>query len=192
MEPKKPKLVTIPNLLSLFRLCLIPVIIWLYRSGENTRWAGYLLILSSLTDIADGFIARHYNMVSDVGKVLDPIADKLTQAAMLLCLMLRYPNIIWPLGLLIAKEVFMIVSGCIIIRRTGIVLGANWHGKAATAVLYATMFLHVFWNEIPAVLSQGCITASSGMILLSFVLYGLRNVGLLTEEAFRKENKNAG
>ncbi len=188
MERKdyKKAILTIPNLLSLFRLCLIPVIVWLYVREENYQWAGYILILSGLTDIVDGFIARTFHMTSDVGKVLDPIADKLTQAVMLICLMVRYPDILWPFALMVAKETFMAISGLLVIKRTGKVLGANWHGKAATVLLYATMFLHIFWHDIPRLLSQSSIAACTGMILLSFILYGLRNHQVL-KGASRKE-----
>ena len=90
------KIITIPNILSFFRLCLIPVIIWLYTVEKNDAAAGAVLILSGATDVADGFIARHFHMISDLGKVLDPIADKLTQAAMLfsLCTVLLYAAMI--------------------------------------------------------------------------------------------------
>ncbi len=181
----KTRIVTLPNMLSFFRLCLIPVMVWLYCGEENDHWTGYVLLLSGLTDIADGFIARHFHMVSDLGKVLDPIADKLTQGAMLICLLLRYPLMVWPFVLMILKELFMGISGLMVIKRTGMVLGADWHGKAATVLLYGTMFFHVFWNEIPAAASRLSILACTGMILLSFVLYGLRNVRILRKKPVR-------
>ncbi len=183
MEQKNYKnaILTIPNILSFFRLCLIPVIAWLYCEQENFNLAGYMLILSGMTDIVDGYIARHYHMISDVGKILDPIADKLTQAVMLICLMVRYPDILWPFVLMVLKEAFMLISGLLVIKRTGVVHGANWHGKAATVLLYGTMILHVFWADIPRMLSKFSIAACSCMILMSFVLYGLRNIQILRE-----------
>lgn len=102
------RILTIPNLLSFFRLCLILLIIWLYCVEENYSWAGYTLILSGITDIVDGFIARRFHMTSDLGKVLDPVADKLTQAAMLVCLLVRFPFMIVPLVLLLIKETFIL------------------------------------------------------------------------------------
>lgn len=181
MEAKmmKDKVITVPNVLSLFRVCLIPLIAWSYLCTENTLWAGNLLILSGLTDIADGFIARKYHMISDLGKILDPVADKLTQATMLVCLLLQYPLMRLPFLLLIIKEVFMGITGWLVIRKTGNVYGANWHGKAATIMLYAMMILHVFWQDIPSSFSCFTIVVSSGMILLSFVLYGIRNIRVL-------------
>ena len=101
------KIITVPNILSFFRICLIPVIVWLYGVEHAYMWAGYILILSGITDMADGYIARHFHMVSNLGKILDPIADKLTQGVMLLCLVLRFPLMIVPFVLLIAKEIYM-------------------------------------------------------------------------------------
>lgn len=72
------KILTIPNILSFFRLCLIPVIIWLYTEKQDYFWTLLVLLLSAVTDIVDGIIARKCNMISDFGKAFDPIADKLT------------------------------------------------------------------------------------------------------------------
>ena len=173
------KIVTIPNILSFFRICLLPVIVWLYGVENNYVWAGYILILSGVTDMADGYIARHFHMISDLGKILDPIADKLTQGVMLMCLVMRFHWMIVPFILMIAKEIYMSVSGILVIQRTGIVCGAQWHGKAATCFLYGMMILHIFWQEITHVVSMVSIIACTVMIGISFVLYGIRNVKLL-------------
>ena len=88
----KTKIWTIPNLLSLMRIALVPLIVWSYLNLEDGVLAGCLLVLSGATDIADGIIARRFNMISDLGKVLDPVADKLTQGAMLICLVALFPS----------------------------------------------------------------------------------------------------
>lgn len=173
------KIITIPNILSFFRICIIPVIVWLYGVENNYIWAGYILILSGITDMVDGFIARHFHMVSNLGKILDPIADKLTQGVMLMCLLLRFPLMIVPFVLLIAKELYMGVSGILVIQRTGIVCGAEWHGKAATCLLYGVMILHVFCYEIAPAASMVSILACALMIGVSFLLYGIRNTKLM-------------
>lgn len=180
------KIITIPNLLSFFRLCLIPVIVCLYAVKDDYVWAGYVLILSGITDMVDGFIARHFHMVSNLGKILDPVADKLTQGVMLLCLVLRFPLMIMPFILLVAKEIYMSISGILIIRRTGVVCGADWHGKAATCFLYGTMILHVFWHDIPAVVSDFAIIACILMVAVSFGLYGVRNMKILKQSSKEK------
>lgn len=176
------KILTIPNMLSFFRLCLIPVIMWLYCVEDNYLWAGIVLIVSGITDTVDGFVARHFHMTSDLGKVLDPVADKLTQAAMLFCLLTRFPLMILPLGIMVLKEFFMGVTGLMVIQKTGKVFGADWHGKVTTWLLYAMMILHVFWYNIPAALSRILIAACVVMMLISVVLYGRHNLKALRED----------
>lgn len=177
------KIITIPNILSFFRICLIPVIVWLYCIDHGYAWAGYVLILSGITDIVDGYIARHFHMVSNFGKILDPIADKLTQVVMLICLALRFPLMIVPFVLMVVKEMYMSVSGILIIKRTKIVCGAEWHGKVATCFLYGMMVLHMFWYEITPAVSTACIMACAAMIGMSFVLYGIRNMKQLRKDS---------
>lgn len=175
------KILTIPNLLSFFRLCLIPLFMWLYCVERNYLWTGIILIISGLTDTVDGIIARKFNMISDLGKVLDPIADKVTQAAMLFCLLTRFPLMIAPLALMVVKEFFMGVTGLLVIQKTGKVFGADWHGKVNTWLLYAMMIIHVFWYNIPDVVSKVLIGICVVMMLISLVLYGRHNLKALRE-----------
>ena len=103
----KQEAFSIPNLLSYFRLLLIPLFIQLYMN-ENFTEALITLAASGLSDVIDGRVARKYNMVTDLGKVLDPVADKLTQCAMMFCVAMRYPAMWWLLGLHVVKELIMI------------------------------------------------------------------------------------
>lgn len=176
------KILTIPNLLSFFRLCLIPLILWFYCVKEDALWATLLLVLSGLTDIVDGWIARHFNMVSDFGKAFDPVADKLTQIAMLFCLLTRFRLMLLPLCLLIVKELFAAVTGLMTIKKTGNVMGADWHGKVATVLLYGMIGLHFIWYRIPAAVSNVTILLSTTMLLISAFLYGRRNLKVLMEK----------
>ena len=185
-DSSQSKILTIPNLLSFFRLCLIPVIMWLYCVERNYLWTGIILIISGLTDTVDGIIARKFNMISDLGKVLDPIADKVTQAAMLFCLLTRFPLMIAPLALMVVKEFFMGVTGLLVIQKTGKVFGADWHGKVNTWLLYAMMILHVFWYNIPDVVSKVLIGICVVMMLISLVLYGRHNLKALRETGTEK------
>lgn len=173
-EYSKNKILTIPNILSFFRIGLIPLIVWQYVFRENYVVSLYLLALSGLTDVADGIIARTFHMVSDFGKALDPVADKLTQITILVCLAIRFPLIWIPLILLVIKEIAAGIVGLKMVRR-GIVLGADWHGKVTTVLLYATMLIHLPWINIPSALSSGLIAACTVMILLSGILYAIRN-----------------
>lgn len=173
------RIITIPNILSFVRLCLIPIFVYLYIEKQDDKMTCAVLVLSGLTDILDGFIARRFNMVSDLGKALDPVADKLTQFAMMACLLSRFPAMLLPLLLLVVKELSCGITGLMVIRKTGIVLPANWHGKMTTFLLYAMMCLHLVWPKIPAEISQASIIVCTVAMLLSFVLYIIRNVGAL-------------
>lgn len=180
MEDKyKHRIITIPNVLSFFRLLLIPVIIWLYVVRQDPMWTTLVLALSGITDIVDGIIARRCHMISDFGKAFDPVADKLTQIAMLFCLVSRFEGMLLPLTLLVVKEIFAGVTGLLVIRKTGTVLGAVWHGKATTVFLYSLMLVHLLWFNIPTNISGVLIGVCTTMILLSAILYGIRNVSIL-------------
>ena len=137
-EENLNRIITVPNLLSFFRLCLIPVIIWSYCVKKNLLLAGEILLLSGLTDLADGYIARRFHRISNLGKILDPVADKPTQTAMLICLFTRFPHMLLLIVIMAGKELYMVVSGCLVIRKTGKVHGADWHGKIVTFLLYGT------------------------------------------------------
>lgn len=173
------RIFTIPNLLSVLRLCLIPLCVWLYCWEKEYLMTAGLLVLSGLTDIADGFIARHFHMVSNIGKVLDPIADKLTQATMLICLVTRYRHMLIPFLLMAVKELFAAITGWLAIKKTGKVFCAEWHGKVATVLLYTMLFLHLLWPNVPPVFSDVLIAVCCAAILLSFVLYGVHNLRMI-------------
>lgn len=169
------KILTIPNLLSFFRLALIPVFIWMYVVREQNLWTAGILLLSGLTDIVDGWFARTFHMVSDFGKMIDPIADKLTQIAMLFCLVTRFPHMLYLLVVLSLKEVLNSVMGLLAIRNTGYVLSSAWHGKVTTVLLYTTLMVHLVWFRIPAPVSDGLIVICTVMALISAALYFVRN-----------------
>lgn len=169
---------SIPNILSYFRLLLIPLFIVLYVQEDFTE-ALITLAASGLSDILDGRIARKYNMVTDLGKVLDPVADKLTQCAMMLCVAMRYPAMWWLLGLHVVKELIMLVMGWYVLKRTDTVNSAIWAGKLCTGVIYAVMMLHVILPHLPQPVSVGCTVVCAGLIVLSLIVYTARYVKIL-------------
>ena len=180
----KNKIITIPNLLSLFRLCLIPVILWLYISKKDYLGTLVVLMISGITDVLDGIIARKCNMISDFGKAFDPIADKLTQAAMLSCLVMRFKYMIVPLGMLVIKEVFTGITAIISIRKTDTVKGADWHGKLTTVALYLMMSIHLIWFNIPLAVSLIMVGICIGIMMMSFIMYSMRNIKAIKHKTF--------
>lgn len=184
----KNKILTVPNVLSFFRLCLITIIVWLYISKEDYFWTLMVLLLSGLTDVVDGIIVRKCNMISDFGKAFDPIADKLTQAAMLCCLVVRFNYMLIPLGMLVIKEVVTGITALISIKKTEQVEGAVWHGKLTTVVLYLMMAVHLVWFNIPTTVSLIMVGVCIGIMIMSFIMYSVRNIKAIKYKSFEHEN----
>ncbi|MGM9658525.1 MAG: CDP-alcohol phosphatidyltransferase family protein [Eubacteriales bacterium] len=182
------KIITVPNILSFFRLCLIPVIVWLYCFRNDYLLTTLVLVISGATDVIDGIIARRFGMISDFGKAFDPVADKLTQIVTLFCLVVRFPHMIVPLVVLTVKEVLAAIFNTITIKKTGEVMGAVWHGKLNTVLLYSMMVIHLVWFRIPAVVSDILIVVCTVMMLLSAVLYNMRNARALEQHKEVRQN----
>lgn len=178
------KIITIPNILSFFRLCLIPVIMWLYIGEKNYGMTLAVLILSGVTDIVDGIIARNFHMVSDFGKAFDPIADKLTQMATLFCLISRFDYMLLPFALLVMKEVITGITALVSVKRTGMVKSAAWHGKLTTVSLYTMMGIHVIWYNIPHAVSLILVGICLGIMLMSFLLYVIQYAKAIKNKSY--------
>lgn len=168
----KKNILTIPNLISLFRIVLILLIIWLYCGKEQYSATIAVIAISGLSDIIDGKIARKFNMVSDFGKVLDPIADKLTQATLIICLIARYPWMWALLTLFAVKECLMLLWGYLTLKSTDTINGAKWYGKLSTVVLYAVMMILLLFVDIPKAGANALMLLCGGIILLSLIMYG--------------------
>lgn len=171
------KLFTIPNLLTLFRILLIPIFIVLYfnKRIENNYWyATGVLILSGFTDILDGIIARNFNMVSNFGKVLDPIADKLSQASVLFCLCFDHLIIIPMTIVLVVKEFMMLIGAAIMYKKGLRPFQARWWGKLSTVIIFCTIFVFLLSNIftfIPKSLSYILAIVSALSMLFSLFSY---------------------
>ncbi len=170
---------TVPNLLSLFRLLLIPLIIWLYFWRKAYYGVVGILLLSGLTDILDGYIARKFNMISNIGKVLDPLADKLTQGAVFLCLGIRYPILILLILVMVLKEIASGIVSLVAFRRSKQIKSAAWHGKVTTGLLYLTMLLHLLWGNVPGYITVGLTSICIFFMMISLILYIRRSVLLI-------------
>ncbi|MDO4492636.1 MAG: CDP-alcohol phosphatidyltransferase family protein [Clostridia bacterium] len=175
----RENVLSLPNLLSLLRIMLVPVIIWVFREKQSNIGAVVLILISAATDIADGKIARKYNMTTDLGKILDPIADKLTQGAMVVCLLQCYPSMKYLLIIFVAKELIQALMAGVTLRKYGNAISAKWFGKASTVVFYSVMVVLFAFSKMPAQLSTVLIGISAGMLLLSLALYARFFIGLL-------------
>lgn len=140
----------IPNILTTVRLALVPLFAYSVLAVENLKIAALIFILSGVTDIVDGIIARKCNMITNFGKVYDPFVDKLMQITVVVCLSIVDIIPTWLLLIVILKELTMIIVGGILYMRK-IVVSSNWYGKAATVIFYICVLIMIAWQDIPAV-----------------------------------------
>lgn len=137
----------LPNILTIIRFLLVPVIIGCLTTNHYL-WAFVMYTISSITDVADGFIARKYNAISDFGKLMDPLADKLTQLSVLATLTLKGLIPIWIAAFFIIKETCLI-AGASFLYGKKLVVSSKWYGKFTTVLLYLSIissFLIRYFN----------------------------------------------
>lgn len=170
MEDTRKNVITIPNLFSFARILLIPVIILLYRA-EKFSMAVIMILVSSATDVIDGFIARKFNMVSDLGKVLDPIADKLTQGMVMICLSSRYPFMLWLIILFTVKELIMLFMGYLTMKYAHSVNSAEWYGKACTVLIFSSMAALILFPGIGLSWVKRIVILDAAAVVASLLLY---------------------
>ena len=160
----------VPNALSLVRIALIPVFMVLFMTHHD-EWAFVALALSGLTDALDGIIARRFNQITDCGKLLDPVSDKLTQVAVVVALTTRYTELL-PLAVLcFVKELCQAVGGILLLRRRCTVRGSKWFGKLSTVVFYACMLAMVLFPDMNSTVAWILIALAGTCMLLAFFGY---------------------
>lgn len=134
----KLKKENIPNYISVFRMLLIPVFIYLFFNNKNGSLipAGLIFLLAGFSDVVDGFLARRNNWITNLGKVLDPLADKLMQATALICLSLADRIPWWLAGILIFKELAILGGAAFVLKRKKVYVQSKWYGKMAVVLFY--------------------------------------------------------
>lgn len=170
----KKEILTIPNFLSLFRLVLIPVYVYLYLHAQTDSeylFAGFIMALSCITDMIDGKIARRFNMISNVGKVLDPLADKFTQLALILCLSAKYPILYPVLALFLVKEFFQLFASIFHIRKGKALPGALMAGKICTTVMFISLIALVLFPNMNEIAADILVLVDAAFLLNSFICY---------------------
>ncbi|HKL98549.1 MAG TPA: CDP-alcohol phosphatidyltransferase family protein, partial [Mobilitalea sp.] len=170
----KKDLWSIPNILCYIRLLLIPVFIILYinaESAEEYLQAAAVVFASGLTDFLDGFIARTFDMVTDFGKLIDPMADKLTQVSLIVVLVLRIRWMILLLILFVVMQLYMLVAGIAMLKKNMRLNGSKWFGKVSTAVFYATMLVLIAVPNLDSFVIFILMLVCGAFLSLSFALY---------------------
>ena len=176
VSPYENRIITIPHILSIFRILLLPLFVYLYLHAETT-WeflrAAIVLAVSALTDLADGKIARRFNMISKLGKVLDPIADKLTHITIAFCLCWQIPQMIYVFVLLLVKELsmmFMALYGTFR-KNKKIWDSAQWYGKVCTTIVFVIFIVLALFPQIPTPVINTLLFICSFSLLGSLVMY---------------------
>ncbi len=178
---KRKEIFSIPNILCYVRILLLPVFAVLFCFKEDL-WAAVVVLVSAATDVVDGIIARKFHMETELGKVLDPLADKLSQAVLSGCLLFRYP-VMWLLfSVIIIKESFQGIGGFLLYRKMKSMRSSEWFGKLSTAFFYAVMAYLVLFIPEPAnawyvVLP---VLISTGLMLFALVRYFIRFVQVVS------------
>ena len=182
----------IPNTLTIIRFLLIPLIV-LYIFTGNYILAFVFFTISGITDIADAFIARKFNLISNFGKLMDPLADKLTQISTLASLVFTHIIPIWILLIVLLKEFIMIVGASFLYGKD-VVVYSKWYGKLATVLFYIAIVVSLLlkqfeitgiWEHLDLVLYYFALIAT----IFSLIMYikDLYNKGFIDKEDLKKE-----
>ena len=190
---------TVPNLLSLIRIVIIPPMAkCLLR--QNYIAAGAMLLISAISDALDGFIARKFNQITPLGKTLDPIADKLTLIALVVCINIIYPDILLFVMCLFVKEMLMLSGGAVLINFRIRPPAAKWYGKLSTVIFYTSVItlvvLKAVWGYTNRTLTVTLLAVTTVFMMFSLVMYFTLFVKLvhekrISEQKNKKLQKNA-
>lgn len=141
------KLKNIPNILSIIRIFLVFVFVFVFFVMDSPIGALIIFLVAGATDIVDGYLARRFNWITNLGKILDPFADKLMQCTALICLCIKKYVPLWFVLIFLAKEIGTLLIGLIVIRRRSVVVVSKWYGKAAVCLFYLTIFFSIVFSD---------------------------------------------
>lgn len=164
---------TIPNIISLIRILLITPFVVFFLYGDYIT-AAVMLVVSGISDFLDGVIARKFHQESELGKILDPLADKLTLIAVGVCLIFIEPFVLPLMIIMVTKDLLMLVGGSIVIKQGVIPPKSKWYGKLSTVLFYFTVSLIVvmkIFNYVNRPLSIILLAFTAFMMLFSLVNY---------------------
>lgn len=177
----------LPNALSTFRLLLVPVFAGVFFSGlpDAHRWAALIYTVAFATDVLDGWIARRYDMITRLGRILDPLADKLMTFTVIVCICLDGVLPMWAAVILFCKEAVMAIGGAVLMKRVRDVLPSHRLGKASTGTFFVVLALLTLF-PIPKPWPTVLISAALILTVASLADYFLAYRKVLAEHP--KEN----
>ena len=165
------KLKNIPNILSIIRILLIFVFVYTFFALDSLYVALLVFLVAGATDVVDGYLARRYNWITTLGKILDPVADKMMQFAALICLLIKGLIPWWFAAIFFAKELTILGAGLLVIKRRDVAVVSKWYGKVAVCVFYATIAVTIIFKDF--LLENPLITAVICLPAIGFALGAL-------------------
>ena len=189
---KAKDLITIPNILTYIRIILIVPFVYFFLK-ENYIPAVICIGVSGLTDCFDGMIARRFNQVTSLGKILDPIADKFTLLAVVICMVIYVPIVLPVLVVLLLKDVLMLLGGMDLINKGITPPAAKWYGKVGTVVFYLSVFTIIFLKAFFGVenfaLDVSLLSVTALTMLFALYQYGKIYFQLIKEHNSKEKSK---
>lgn len=176
---------SVPNVISLIRLAIIPFMVWFYLEGKLV-WAVAMVAISGLSDAIDGYIARHFNQITPLGKVLDPVADKLTQIALGVCLVFSFPFVLPLVILLVIKDALMLFWGVRLLKAGQSPFSAKWWGKVATIAFYIGVLVIMAFDDKMGI--TGVFVVSAVIFLL--MAYSLLRYGIVFRDKIQQASSD--
>ncbi len=176
----------LPNILTTVRLVIIPFFAYFMLNSENFLIPLLLFVLSGVTDIVDGWIARRFNMITDVGSVYDPLVDKLMQITAVVCLSVNGTIPGWVICVVAFREFSMIAVGVVLYLKK-IVVHSNWYGKAATVFFYAVMLVFIMFPAIDETIKTVLLAALVVVMIAAAIGYLVKISGADRASIYKKK-----
>lgn len=182
------KLKNIPNILSIIRILLVFVFVFVLFVLDSPIWAIIIFLIAGATDVVDGFLARKFNWITNLGKILDPLADKLMQCTVLVCFWLKGIIPLWFVIPFFLKEGATLLIGWIVIRRRSVVVVSKWYGKAAVCLFYATVVISVGLQNVLAgnILAQVLLFAPAVIFAMAAFFGYVKHYSSLKKEEIER------
>ena len=183
----------IPNILSFIRIIIIIPFVWYFLNDEYLL-AAAMLMLSAMSDMFDGIIARKLNQITKLGKILDPVADKLTLTAVVVCIGIKFPETILLVVILILKDVSMLIAGSFLLKKGIDPPAAKWYGKLSTIFFYISVIIIValkaIWGITNPIISILLLSVTSFFMLFALFKYFILFLKLLNVIIIKEKSIN--
>lgn len=171
----------LPNKITTFRIIMIPVFMVLFCLNIPSYWAGIVFVIASFSDFLDGYLARKYKLVTNFGKIMDPLADKLLVTAALLIFIEKGITASWVVMIILARE-FLITGFRVVAASEGKVIAAAWSGKAKTVTQLIAVIFGIFFGQQYGLITNILLYIATFLTIYSGAEYIIKNISILKDE----------